>query len=279
MDPAPGNSISVGLNGQTAPVGTVGQLYFQANLSTAIDGDGNIVFANGLGGNFFTIVASFSEKLESRTVDGVTGNTVLNFGAPAATGEGGVFRIYRHGVNGNNLGGTCFVTDCGGTLVLEGTLINDADFDGTFTTNFATGIAPLDQTQLGTDNDYPGISTISGGGSFNANIRVTFAHDSYFPTLLDGASFLFATTQQTLPYTTADPSACFSSNAATTCNYAGAGGAGVGTTNGLGADTMLQTDASLTFGGAEIPEPATMTMLGLGLLGVAAARKLRSRKA
>ena len=89
----------------------------------------------------------------------------------------------------------------------------------------------------------------------------------YFPDLVVGSSFVFATTQQRLPYITADPSACFSSNAITSCNYdgvlnTGLPGLGVGSTNGLGPDTMLQTDASLSFLNAtEIPEPATMTFI------------------
>jgi hypothetical protein len=274
LDPTVGNSISIGIPGATAPIGTVGDLYFQANLGVA-NLSGVQQYSNGDNGSFFTFAAAFKEMLTARAALGP--NTAISFGAPAPTGEQGVFNMYRQPTTGNDQAGVCFVNCAAGSvLVLSGTLINDANFFGSFVTNFASGFQALDQSPDG--NDYPGVQTISGSGSFGATIRITFAADGYFPNLVDGSSLVFATTEQRLPYITADPSACFSNNGVTSCNQVGV--ASVGATNGLGNNTMLQTDASLKLVNAtEIPEPATMTMLGLGLLGAAAARKFRSRKA
>lgn len=274
FDPTVGNSISLGLNANSG-AGTVGTLLFQANLGIATL-NGSQQYANGENGAFFTFAAAFQEKVTFNT--GGPAPTLV-FGAVGAPGtEQGTFRIYKQSAEGVDLNGACFVQSCGGTLILEGTLVQDVNFFGTFTANLPAGIANLDTTSDG--DNYPAIDSIQGQGGFGATIRVINAVNGYFPNLVDGASFLFATTQQTLPFSTANPAACFSSNAITSCNQVGASVAVVGATNGLGQNVMLQTDASLKIVNAtEIPEPATMTMLGLGLLGAAAARKFRSRKA
>src|SRR5437870_5292017 len=61
--PSTGNVLSIGINELTAPGAHVTSL-FQANLNTANLGS-SIMFANGTGGHFFTIVAGLPELVLS----------------------------------------------------------------------------------------------------------------------------------------------------------------------------------------------------------------------
>lgn len=272
LDPGPGNSLSQGLSSSSA-VGTVGTLLFQANLGTAdntIAGVETQIYTNGGSGHSFTFAASFSEKVTANTGGS---NPILAFGPTSGSGSAGTFNIYAQTGAGSDLSGTCFVNCGGNPAILTGSILNNTDFSGGFFANTANPVQALDQFGA---NNYPTVNTITGNGSFTADILVTSANTNFFPGLTPGTVLIFATSENVLPFKQANPSACFSSDAVTSCNVAGAGGAGVGSINGLGTSTILQTDANLSFGPVPpVPEPATLSLLGLGLM--AGAGQLRKR--
>lgn len=268
MDQAPGNALAQDITVPTAFVGQEFTLNYQANLNSVLLGGVN-QFSQGDGGNFFTFAAVFGERVDALLLAGSTATLLFS---EAAGYPLNAFNMYATSANGDDLAGTGFAT---GTLILSGHMV-DLFENFTFSNTNPALAEPLDDSGV---DDYPGVETLQGIGNASIDIQIDFVDPGYFPNLLSGSTLTFAITNTSIfaPFTAANPSALFSSNAIADGDIPGV--PSVGAINGLsGPNTMLNADANTNFNIQQVPEPGALALLGMSVLGMAVQRRRGQNK-
>ncbi len=276
FDWSPGNALAIGALSNPNPNAST-QTVAQAQLGVFKNADTNQSYLPPTGQ--FTFQTSFYEF--SSGIGGTTTQFTLDPSKPS------VFSMYYNPTAvASEISGAGYSA---GTLIYSGTLTSVLGQFVDFSRLNPTGFPPVLLDGLNSDNQN-GVRTHVGNGNNTLVAQTTFIDKNFFLTNIDVMTVimsLFDASALNTPFLQTNPSdqvvgkTPFYSTTASgqringlICN----GVEAVGGTSELGAagqtcDFHFQADASSSF---NIPEPATLGLLGFGLLGAGVFRRRRS---
>ena len=245
-------------------------------------------------GTEFTYTLGFTQEVTAA----FAGGAIATFGF--VDGPVNFFELYYDTTpDANPLSGSGYND---GELILSGFVTSGS---GNFVNDFSGTVEDLDQSANG--NDYPNVDTTTGtGGSrLDVEVNIGFLDPDFFLDDFESLALDF-TTQNILPFRQSNPTECYPDEAGgaqqcgTQFDAAGSGSSGDGNINDgfggaeanigdlaggfingvTGTDVLFQADANQSFQAtlAQISEPGSIALLGVGLLGLLGAGRNRYSK-
>ncbi len=270
FDWLPGNALAVdALNDGVLNVGDTFTTYYQAELGSFSDGGAGVTtLPTGSAGPYeYTGVAIIQEEV-TQAID-LNADSIVDL--VQFKHVGGTFKMYYDDFGGTNADGF------GGNSGLgydDGKLILSADVDAGGSTFSLSNPQPVALDQFGSD-DLPGIQTVTGNGNTNVDAKVTFVDSNFLKGVDIGDMIVTLKWDSTLatPFDSVNPEKSVVGN---TPDYGADNINGLDTGAAGKEDFHFEADGNMSFKTKTVPEPASLALVSLGLLGMGAFSRKRS---